>query len=62
LLDDDLAVTEKDGAGASLPLAEPTTKVGEVRICIHHVPLDGLHARLVIPAIVERDPKTLELG
>jgi hypothetical protein len=61
LLHNDFAITEENGARAPLPLAEPSAEIREVRVRIHHVSLDGLHTRLVIPTVVERDPKTLEL-
>jgi hypothetical protein len=61
LLHDHFAVTKEDGAGAALCLSEAAAKLGDVGIGVHDVSFDRLHARLVVPTVVERHPKTLEL-
>jgi hypothetical protein len=61
LLDDDLTLAEHDGTRTALALTEPPAQIGQVCVRIYDVPLDWLHARLVIPAIIERYPLTLEL-
>jgi hypothetical protein len=61
VLHQDVAIAEQNGAGAPVGLTEAAAKVSQILVGVHDVAFDGLHAGLVVPAIVERDPEALEL-
>jgi hypothetical protein len=61
VLDEHLVFTEQNGTGASAGFAHARAKLREVLVGIHHVAFDRLESGWLESAVIERDPKALEL-